>query len=303
MNLKQLEHLLAVADTGSFSRAAERLHITQSALSRSVQMLENDLDIRLIDRVGKRNYLTSIGEVLAARARRLLSEASDLRRNLSALKAGNSGPIRVGLGSGPGAVLMTPFLLHMASNHPDEHVTITRGAIEMQIVQLRQRLLDALVIDAGSLPFAPDLVVELLAEMPAGFVCRKGHPLQRRKSVSFDDLVRFPIGSVPLSDATAGILVKHFGPRGHPDELVRLRCEEIDSLLETVAHSDTIFLGTHAAAHDRIVSGELKVLQTNPPFLASGHYVMVTLAGRAETASMKLFRDFTVARLRHVLKK
>ena len=55
MNLRHLEYLLAVADTGSFSRAAERCHITQSALSGSIQALDAELGARLIDRMGKRN--------------------------------------------------------------------------------------------------------------------------------------------------------------------------------------------------------------------------------------------------------
>ena len=61
MNLRHLEHWLALADTGSFSRAAEKLHITQSALSRSIQALEEDLGGPLVDRVGKKNELTPLG--------------------------------------------------------------------------------------------------------------------------------------------------------------------------------------------------------------------------------------------------
>jgi hypothetical protein len=58
VNLRQLAHLTALAEEGSFSRAAERLHLTQSALSRSVQTLEDELGARLIDRAGKRSTLT-----------------------------------------------------------------------------------------------------------------------------------------------------------------------------------------------------------------------------------------------------
>ena len=60
MNIKHLEHLLALADTGSFSRAAEKLFITQSALSRSIQSLEDDLGGKVLDRIGKRNELTPL---------------------------------------------------------------------------------------------------------------------------------------------------------------------------------------------------------------------------------------------------
>ena len=81
MNLRHLEYLLAVADTGSFSRAAERCHITQSALSRSIQTLEDDFGARLIDRMGKRNELTPFGQTVASRARRMVLDAVELKRS------------------------------------------------------------------------------------------------------------------------------------------------------------------------------------------------------------------------------
>ena len=74
MNLRHLEHWLALAETGSFSRAAEKLHITQSALSRSIQSLEEELGGPLVDRIGKRNELTPLGHSVLERARRILSD-------------------------------------------------------------------------------------------------------------------------------------------------------------------------------------------------------------------------------------
>jgi DNA-binding transcriptional LysR family regulator len=301
MNLRQLEHLIAVAETGSFSRAAERLHLTQSALSRSIQMLEVELGARLIDRMGRLNELTPIGEAVAARARGLLDEVEDLRLNVSLLRSGNAGPIRVGLGSGPGVLLMTPFLIHMAQKHPDMRVTLTRGSSELQLVQLRERVLDALVIDVGSLAPAPDLTIEDAVSMRAGFVCRAGHPLRATgpRRVSFHEMLRYPLASSPLSDETATILVRHFGPSASPQSTISLRCEEVASLLEVVKHSDAIFLGVVAAAQSGIASGELVELETDPPLEASAHYAIVKLSGRTENPSMAIFRSFLADRLRN----
>ncbi|MBS0339443.1 MAG: LysR family transcriptional regulator [Proteobacteria bacterium] len=294
MNLKQLEHLLAIADTGSFSRAAERLHLTQPALSRSIQLLEEEFGARLIDRMGRRNELTPLGEVVAERARRVVFEAEELWRGVDLFKKGSAGPIRVGLGSGPGAMLMTPFMVHMTKRHPDVQVTITRGAIELQLLQLRQRLLDALVIEVRSIVPAPDLVVEHAADMRTGFVCRRGHPLlaKRTRGVRIDDVLRYPLASTPLSDEVARLLVHRYGPRANPPQAVGLRCEEIASLIETVRQSDAIFLGIVAAARSGIDSGELRELTTNPPLAASARFAIVTLAGRTESPAMKLFRRF-----------
>ncbi len=300
MNLRQLEHFLAVVETGSFSRAAQSLHLTQSALSRSIQMLEDDLGARLIDRRGRRNELTALGESVAGRARRLLDEADDLRRNVELLRDGNAGPIRVGLGSGPGVMLMTAFLVHMSQSHPGIQVTLTRGSIEMQLLQLRERILDALVLDAGGLAPAPDLVIEDAAKMRAGFVTRADHPLvgPRLNSTTFEQLRQFPIASTPLSDEMSHILVRHFGRQADPQEAVTLRCEEVSSLLEVVRKSNAIFLGIVAAARSLIQAGELVELETDPPLVASARYAIVTLSGRTESPSMAIFRQFMAERLR-----
>ena len=88
MNLKHLAHWLALAETGSFSRAAEKLHITQSALSRSIQVLEEDLGGPLVDRVGKKNELTPLGQLVLKRAQRIVHEAKELQQGAALLQQG-----------------------------------------------------------------------------------------------------------------------------------------------------------------------------------------------------------------------
>ncbi len=293
MNLRHLEHLLAVADTGSFSRAAEQQHLTQSALSRSIQALEDDLGARLIDRSGKRNELTPLGQAVASRARRMVLDAAELRRSAELLKQGDLGAIRVGLGSGPAAMLMTPFLLHMARQHPGVHVTVSPGATELQLMQLRQRTLDALVIDVRRIAPAPDLNIEILTELRAGLVCRAGHPLlQTECPVSFEDLIRYPLASTPLSAEVARMLVERFGPRADPQQAVTLRCDDVASLLQVVQASDAIFIGILAAARAGIKEGRLAVLDLDAPLPLGARFAFVTLAGRTEAPSMGLFRQF-----------
>ena len=257
-------------------------------------MLEEELDARLIDRMGRRNELTPMGETVAVRAKQLVFEAEELSRSVALMKGGSSGAIRVGLGSGPGAMLMTPLMTHVAQSHPDVRLTITRGAIELQLRQLRERLLDALVIDMRSIAPADDLVIELAAEMRGGFVCRSGHPLVSKtpNCISFKDVLRYPLASTHLADEVAHILMRRFGPRANPKHAVRLRCEEVQSILETVRESDAIFFGIVAAARRGISCGELVELATDPPASISALFGIVTLVGRTESPSMKVFRRF-----------
>ncbi len=259
MNLRHLEHWLALADTGSFSRAAEKLHITQSALSRSIQALEEDLGGPLVDRVGKKNELTPLGRSVLERARRIVQEAQELKQGAALLQQGGLGSLRVGLGSGPGAMLMTPWLRYMAENHPTVHVAVSRGSTELQLTQLRERELDALVVDVRRVEAAPDLKMSHVVEMRAGFVCRQGHPLLglHPDGVPFDALLSYPIASIPLSQEVARLLVDHYGPKANPAQMTTLQCDDIASLLDVVGQTDAIYLGIVGAAREGIVRGRL----------------------------------------------
>jgi len=298
MNLRHLSHWLALAETGSFSRAAEKLHITQSALSRSIQSLEDELGGALVDRIGKKNELTPLGRSVLERAKRIVHEANELKLGAAVLQQGGMGSLRVGLGSGPGAMLMTPWLVHMAQHHPSVKVGITRGATELQLQQLRERQLDALVVDVRRVVPAADIQIELLVDMRAGFVCRQGHPLLAQgMPVPFERLLAYPIASTPLSDEVARIMVAHYGPKADPAQMTTLQCEEIASLIDTVRQTDAVYLGILGASRAERAHGSLVELVMEPPFCSGARLALVTLSGRTELPVMEEFRRFVKVNL------
>src|SRR6266508_3444367 len=95
MNFGHLLAFTTIADTGGFARAAARLNLSQPALSRRMQMLEAELGVPLFDRIGRRVQLTSEGEDLLRRSRRLLTEVESLGERARALKSGQTGVLRV----------------------------------------------------------------------------------------------------------------------------------------------------------------------------------------------------------------
>jgi DNA-binding transcriptional LysR family regulator len=294
MNLRHLEHWLALADTGSFSRAAEKLHITQSALSRSIQALEEELGGPLVDRIGKRNELTPLGRTVLEHARRIVHEAAELKQGAAVLQQGGMGKLRLGLGSGPGAILMTPWLVYMGQHFPTVHVAVTRGPAELQVQQLRDRHLDALVVDLRRVVPAADLLIGPIYDVPAGMICRAGHPLLKRfrGPMPFEALLDYPIASTPLSDEVARMMVAQYGGAADPAQMTTLQCEEIASLIDTVCQTDAIYLGILGAARRELASGELVALKVSPSLDAGARLGMVTLAGRTELPVMAEFRKF-----------
>ncbi len=285
MTLVQLRHLISLAQSGSFTRSAEELFITQPALSRSIKALEDELGQPLFDRVGRRSVLTPFGTEALRRARQLVFDADELAASGRHMREGRAGAVRIGLGSGPGAMLMTPLLKTMAKSHPTVQIEIARGHTDVLVRALRERELDALVVDARSLSPAPDLRVASGVEMRGAFMVRQGHPLTRWKgALRFDALRQYPIASTPLSDEVARTLVERYGPAAHPSACVTLRCEEIPSLVEVVRHSDAVLVAIRAAAPD------LAELTLRPAMNATARFGVVTLARRAEPPTLPIVR-------------
>ena len=136
MNLRHLRTFIAIVDAGGVARAAARLHMTQPTASRQVEALETEFGVPLFDRIGRRVRLTSEGEDLLLRGRRLLAEADAMGDRARALKAGDTGLLRIG--ATPQAIesLLIDFLAGYRLRHPGVEIRL----IEDGGVRLPDRL-------------------------------------------------------------------------------------------------------------------------------------------------------------------
>jgi len=294
VTLVQLRHFVVLAETGTFMQASRALFLTQPALTRSIQGLEDELGGRLFDRLGRRIELTPFGHEVLQRARRLVADAEALKQTGKGLHAGLIGSLRIGLSSGPGALLSTPLMLHMAQHHPRLQLQISRGNTAVLIDELRDQHLDAAVVDARSVRPSADLQVSQVFELAAGFLVRPDHPLvQRGKPVTLDDALAYPIASTPLSEEVARLLIDRFGPRANPDDMVTLRSDETLNIVEVARRSHAIVLTANAAAEG------LVPLDMSPPLNATARFGMVTLSRRQEAPALRILRqwlqDWTLA--------
>ena len=291
MTLTQLRHLIDLAQTLSFSASATRLHITQPALSRSIKALEGELGHLLFDRVGRGIELTAFGQQVLGHAQSLVDLAHELRQHSRDAQQALWGLVRVGMGSGPGALLATPLLLQLAQQSPKVRVQVSRGSTPLLVQALRERDLDALVIDIRALKPSPDLHVEAFPDMVAGFMCRPGHPLSHLRQVKLAQLRQYPVASTPLSDEVARMLMERYGTLAHPDQLVTLRSDEISHLLEVVRQTDTVLLAVRAVAPD------LVQLPISPSLNATARYGIVTLATRSTSPLVNALRTLILSTL------
>lgn len=286
MTLVQLKHFVVLAELGSYVQASAALYLTQPALTRSIQALEDELGGPLFDRIGRRIGLTPFGHEVLSRAKRLVADAESLKQTGKGLHAGLVGSLRIGLSSGPGALLSTPLMQHMAQHHPRLHLQISRGNTSVLIDELREQHLDALVVDARSVRPSADLAVSQVFELAAGFLVRPDHPLmQRGQPVGIEDALAYPVASTPLSDEVARILISRYGLQANPDDMVTLRSDETLSLIEVARQSDVIVLTIHAAAPG------LVPLPMSPPLESTARFGMVTLAQRQEAPALRILRE------------
>lgn len=286
MTLVQLRHFVVLAEWGSYVQACKALFLTQPALTRSIQGLEDELGGALFDRLGRRISLTPFGTEVLRRAQRLVSDADTLKQTGKELHAGLTGRLRIGLSSGPGALLSTPLMLHMAKEHPRLQVEIHRGSTDVLLHGLRDQDLDCAIVDIRSMRPSSDLQTDHAFELGAGFLVRAGHPLTKLgRPVTLPDLLGYPVASTPLSDEVTRLLMARYGPQANPDDMVTLRCDETLSIVDVARHSDAVVLTVKAVARG------LVRLDVTPPLDATARFGLVTLSRRQEAPALRIVRE------------
>jgi LysR family transcriptional regulator, nitrogen assimilation regulatory protein len=138
MDLKRLRTFVTVADLGTVSKAALRLRISQSALSRQIADLEDECGFKLFDRIGRRLFLTTRGEQMLADCRGVLGQIGSLAERMQLLKRGDSGVLKVAAPPQTIESVLTEFLPRYAKSFPNVHVKLTE-ALGMDQVPLLER--------------------------------------------------------------------------------------------------------------------------------------------------------------------
>src|SRR3954463_2884561 len=189
MNLRFLRTFVAIADNAGFARAAARLNLTQSAASRQIQALEDELGLRLFARIGRSARLTSEGEDLLMRSRRLLFDAEAISQRASALKTGNVGVLRVGATPQVIENLLADFL----SRYRKRHIGVEVHLVEAGGSRLPGHL-DRGDIDIAQMPAGEDrFSSRLLYPMPGLRQLPQGDRLSRRPGLGVTEVAGRPL--------------------------------------------------------------------------------------------------------------
>jgi len=179
VDTQSLQAFLAVAQTQSFSRAAEQLHLTQPAVSKRIATLEELLGTRLFDRIGRKITLTEAGNLLLPRAQRILFTVDDSRRALANLSGQVGGKLTLATSHHIGLHRLPPLLKLYTQRHPEVALDLHFLDSELAYQGVVDGTLEMAIVTLAPHPVEQLQVVELWRDRLC-FVCAKDHPLAQR---------------------------------------------------------------------------------------------------------------------------
>ncbi|MGC4017439.1 MAG: LysR family transcriptional regulator [Luteolibacter sp.] len=239
-DLRQVRAFVAVADEGSFTLAAKRLCLTQSAISHSLRALEEQLGCRLLDRQGKKTVPTQEGEVFIRRCRRALAELEHAERELDGLKRWGQARIRVGAPHSLCHFLLPTVLREFRDCFPRCEPVIEAGDTSWLITRLEEHALDLVVglgnetqLDEGRPLFSDEMT----------FIVSPAHPWANGAKITPDSLAAMHFIVYTRSTQTHRLVESWFEQQG-----VRLRAPLVLGDMEAIKEMTRIGLGVGIVA-------------------------------------------------------
>lgn len=237
LELSNLQAFIAVAQSGSFSLAAEHLHLTQPAVSRRIAALEAELEQRLFDRIGRHTGLTEAGRVLLPMAQQLLDQSADIRRSLANLARQVSGPLAIGTSHHIGLHRLPPVLRRYHREYPQVQLDIRFLDSESGCAEAERGNLDLAIVTLPMDPH-PNLETTTIWPDPLQVAVARDHPLAGRPAVELDELLEYPAVLPARGTYTRQILEQALGP-----EALRVKARLATNYLETLRMLVSIGLG------------------------------------------------------------
>ncbi|MCI1729172.1 MAG: LysR family transcriptional regulator [Chiayiivirga sp.] len=210
MDLRRLSHFIALAEEGRFAPAANRVHLSQAAFSRSIQALEEQAGMTLVDRGPHGITLTQAGEVVLRRARELVFDSSCLMRDLALMKAGDAGELVIGAGPVPAATIVPALLVELRQQCPQVVNRLRFGKLPQLLTQLDAQEIDVCLGDPRQMLRNERYAMIPVGKQFGGMYCRAGHRLLRKGEVNAESLSHYGIALISTSAALMDSLASDY---------------------------------------------------------------------------------------------
>jgi len=240
MDNQNLNAFLTVAECASFSLAAEQLHLTQSAVSKRIALLEQQVGKKLFDRIARQVSLTEAGHALLPRARHILQEYAAAIQAINDLSGDANGTLRLAISHHLGLHRLPPVLKAFAQQHPNVSLDIEFMDSEKAYEQVLHGQSEVAVITLA-LESHHNIYSKRIWTDPLRFICAPDHPLAEIDKPSLHDLAQYPVILPGLNTYTGRIIQNLFQTQGIP-----LKAPMSTNYLETIGTMVEIGLGWSA---------------------------------------------------------
>ena len=246
MNKQSLQAFLAVAETESFSEAAEQLHLTQPAVSKRISLLEDQLGNSLFDRIGRQVSLTEAGRTLLPKAEEILFSIRDTENLIRDLSGEVSGKLRLGTSHHIGLHRLPPILKKFTQQYPNVELDISFMDSEKAYEAIAQGKLEIAVVT-----LSPDKHEHIIEKTnwadPLSIVVAKDHILAKEKTISLKTLSKQNVILPGLNTYTGQIVKRLFD-----QEKLSLQVSMSTNYLETIKMLVSIGLGWSVLPHSMV---------------------------------------------------
>ncbi len=269
-DLERLRHFVAVVEHRGFRRAATAIHLSQPALTKSIQRLERSFGVELIDRSSRAGRPTAFGEIVLSGARRVLAGYEQTRREVDLLKGFESGVLVVGCDPYASAGVLAPALADLVAGHPKLRYEIVVGSWSVLKAQLLDRSID-LHVGASPEVYGPEVTTVAFPMEPVTYFCRPGHPVTEMDRPSIDDLKDFPRIGIEAPPEWTRMYLAEFDVSPLDHEVAHYRFAKADSwevLKAIVRRSDSISGGPRSVIEAELEAGLLVELFLDVPEVA-----------------------------------
>jgi DNA-binding transcriptional LysR family regulator len=265
MNTRQLRHFLAVMDLGTLAAAADAVHLSVPALSRSLRALEDALRVPLFDRQDRRLRPTPYAAAYVERARRIVFDEREGARALGLMRAGESGSLAFGMGSSIAHSLLAPMMLELTGAAPQLHLKAMVQSTDVLHGALMKEQLDFFVGDVRIAAGDPDLAVEPVHACTFGWFARAGHPLAARRRIGFGDLSAYPLIAAGYADESIErSLARQYGLRRPFAEHFAINTSDLATVQALLTSSDAIAPATDISIATALRAGTVGPLDVFP---------------------------------------
>jgi len=254
MDIAALQAFLAVAETGSFSRAAERIFLTQPAVSKRIAALEQELGTALFDHLGRLVQLTEAGRTLLTRAHQVLKDLDDIKRTITNLSGEVAGELRFATSHHIGLHRLPDTLKQFHDHHPDVRLDLRFMDSERACAAVAQGELEMAIV---TLPPSPLPSLELIPvwDDPLDIVVAPSHPLASMTGAGIAQLMEYPAILPGPGTYTREIVLNALGARRDQIEVGMTT-----NYLEVLKMLASIGLGW-SALPSTMIDGSLTVVQ------------------------------------------